>query len=155
MKKIITNAIIALAFIFPLNLQAQDLFLVSAEPNSSSALTFKKDSKLDSLNSYMKGLDNKIPESIEASMFNLLVLRLDYPYSDFSSTIEKLSTLGLEGETTTIRYKALITMQFINDPVLFLEVETVNFIQNMEIEKADQFYLALSKTLQKHITFDL
>ena len=85
-------------------------------------------------------------------MFNLLVLRLESPYTDFSSSINNLSKLSVEGETPTIRYKAHITLQYIIDPALFLEVEVSNFIQNMEIEKADNFYLALSENLQAHIT---
>jgi len=87
-------------------------------------------------------------------MFNLLVLRLDFPYSDFSSTTEKLTKLSVEGKTSVIRYKAYITLEYIKDPVLFLEIETVNFIQDLEIEKADHFYLALSENLQNRSNSD-
>jgi hypothetical protein len=155
MKKIIAFAITTFAIINPLQSQAQNLLFVSAEHSVSSVLSLEVENRLETaLDTYMKGLNNTMPTSIEASMFNLLVLRLEYPYSDFSSTVEKLTKLSVEGKTSVIRYKAHITLQYINDPVLFLEIETVNFIENMDSEKADLFYLALSENLQNHIKSD-
>jgi len=155
MNKIIAFAITAISIIYPLQSQAQNLLFVSTELNPSSVMSLDKENRLETaLDTYMKGLNHTMPSSIESSMFNLLVLRLDFPYSDFSSTTEKLTKLSVEGKTSVIRYKAYITLEYIKDPVLFLEIETVNFIQDLEIEKADHFYLALSENLQNRSNSD-
>jgi hypothetical protein len=140
-----------LSVINPLLSQAQDLF-ASAEPTNGHVVYSLNDKKLErAIEAYQRGLNHSMPAIVESSMFNLLVLKIDYPDTDFTSALKKLDDLCVYGKTSAVRYKALVTTEFIKNPTLFLDVDAIEFSQYIDVEKADHFYLALSKVLQNQI----
>lgn len=140
--------------IAPISISAQNVVLASAESVKSNRILYAYGEKRleRAIEAYQRGLNHTIPAIIESAMFNLLVLKIDYPDMDFTSSLTKLDELSLHGKTSVVRYKAHVTAAFIKNPTLFLDVESSEFDQYMDVEKADHFYLALSKALQNQLS---
>jgi hypothetical protein len=136
------------------NVNAQEFYLASANTRTEVRADYLlNENKLErAIEAYQRGLNHSMPAIVESSMFNLLVLKIDYPSTEFTTVLKKLNELSLYGKTSAIRYKAHVTTAFINDPTLFLEVEVTDFMKYLDVEKADHFYLALSNVLQNQIT---
>ena len=142
-----------LSVITSLNVQAQEFYLASAdtrtEVRADNSLNEKKLER--AIEAFQRGMNHSMPGIVESSMFNVLVLKIDSPETDFVSVLKKLDELSIYGKTSAIRYKAHITTAFIKDPTLFLDVDVIDFNNYMNVEKADHFYLALSNVLQNQI----
>ncbi|TNE73338.1 hypothetical protein EP331_04690 [bacterium] len=151
MKKVtlITLFIAAL----PILSQAQQLAYANTTVARTEVNNRTFGSRLDkAYDAFMRGLNHPMPAIVESSMFNLLVLRIDYPELDFTTALEKLDDLSVNGANSVVRYKAYITTEFMKDPGLFLEVDPEDFNLYMDVEKADHFYVALTKAIQNQLT---
>ncbi len=154
------KSIITLLFVAaPFMVNAQQLAFTNAKNaynralNTNTTSTSITTNRLDkAMDAYMRGLNHALPAIVESSMFNLLVLRIDYPEMDFSDALKKLDEISVSGKTSVLRYKAYVTTEYIKNPTLFLDVDPVEFSQYMDVERADYFYLALSKALQNQLT---
>lgn len=155
------KSIITLLFVAaPFMVNAQQLAFTNAKNAYYRALNTNTTTSISSptnrldkaMDAYMRGLNHALPAIVESSMFNLLVLRIDYPELDFSNALKKLDEISVSGKTSVLRYKAYVTTEYIKNPTLFLDVDPVDFNQYMDVERADYFYLALSKALQKQLT---
>lgn len=151
MKK--TYTIILLLLTAPIIATAQNLAFNDTKAAYYNALFNSRESRLEkAVESFQRGLNHQFPAIVESSMFNLLVLKIDYPDMDFTKVLKKLDDLQLYGKTSVVRYKAHVTTEFIKNPSMFLDVDPSEFNQYMDVEKADHFYLALSKVLQNQLT---
>jgi hypothetical protein len=153
------KSIITLLFVAaPIFVNAQQLAFTNAKnayyralsTNSSTTISHNRLDK--ALDAYMRGLNHTLPAIVESSMFNLLVLRIDYPEIDYTEALKKLDEISVNGKTSVLRYKAYVTTEYLKNPTLFLDVDPVDFSQYMDVERADYFYLALSKALQNQLT---
>jgi hypothetical protein len=144
MKKYTSTLLFTLLTLtYPLTSQAQNLLFASAEPSKVRMVLALNENRLEkALEAYQRGLNHSIPAIVESSMFNLLVLKIDYPDTDFTSVLKKLDDLSVYGRTSVVRYKAHVTSEFIKNPTLFLDVDPMEFNQYMDVEKSDHFYLA-------------
>ncbi len=142
-----------LSVISTLNVQAQEFYLASTNTRTEVRAEYSlNEKKLErAIEAYQRGLNHSMSAIVESSMFNLLVLKIDYPETDFTTVLKKLDNLSIYGKTSAIRYKAHVTNAFIKDPTLFLDVDVIEFNKYMDVEKADHFYLALSNVLQNQL----
>lgn len=152
MKKHILLLISLITVLAPITLIAQEVILVSSNVAPVRVLYKSNGKRIEkALVAYQRILNHPVSAIVESAMFNLLVLKIDYPELEYKQVLKKLDELSLNGKTSVIRYKAHLTSEFIKNPSLLTEVEASDFNKYMDVEKADQFYLALSNVLQKQL----
>lgn len=152
MKKQLLLLITLFTVLAPITLTAQDIIFASSSATPVRALYQRSEKRIErALTAFQRGLNHPVPAIVESAMFNLLVLKIDYPELEYKKILKKLDVLSLNGKTSVIRYKAHLTAEFIKNPSLLAEVETSDFNKYMDVEKADQFYIALSNVLQNKI----
>ncbi len=94
---------------------------------------------------YEKALKSGNAGMVESAIFHSLKFMLFYPQEDAAKLKKQITRLVKEGETRSIRYKAYLASQFLNNPDLLATIEKEDY------KDADQFFKILGDTLQENV----
>lgn len=117
------------------------LFVSKDRPNLSDVDRVKQ--------SYLKSLDEQNEGVVEAAIQVLVKFKLVYPELDFVEIENKLHLLELSGQTASIRHKSYIARNYLNNPSLYNNIENVDYLKELSIERTDEFFRILGDTLQR------
>ncbi len=82
---------------------------------------------------------------VEAALREITRVKLAHPSSSMSSVEEKFKGLAAEGETPTIRYKAMLGLQVFENPKLFLDLACFEF------KTEEEMFTAISRRLEESL----
>ncbi|MFQ5584357.1 MAG: hypothetical protein ACE5GL_07980 [Calditrichia bacterium] len=94
---------------------------------------------------YLNGLKSDNLGVVESAIFHSVKFKLYYPDEKMDKLISELNKLIGEGETGTIRHKAYIALQFLNNPGLLSKIEKRDYKDPV------QFFLMLGDSLNDYI----
>lgn len=94
---------------------------------------------------YEKALKSGNAGMVESAIFHSLKFMLFYPQEDAAKLKKQITRLVKEGETRSIRYKAYLASQFLNNPDLLATIEKEDY------KDADRFFKILGDILQENV----
>ena len=88
---------------------------------------------------YKEALQSEVPGVVESGIFFAVKLNLFSPELNSEEIKKELSRLVKKGQTETIRYKAYIAYQYLDNPELLSKIERKNYRN-----KSDEFFRILA-----------
>jgi hypothetical protein len=94
---------------------------------------------------YIKALKSDNDGMVESALFHAMKYKLYYPDQNTSDLERQIERLVDNGDSETIRYKAFLANEFIQNDVL------MNKIEKADYKDAGEFFKMLGKELNEHL----
>jgi len=75
---------------------------------------------------YLQGLSYNVDPLVESAIFNVMALRQYFPQHDYSAIAKRLAELSQNSPNATVRYKAFLAVQLMENPDWFGPYDFIN-----------------------------
>lgn len=98
---------------------------------------------------FYKGLSHDSEGIVEASIYNLVTLRLEKPDNNYDKHIKKMRELVTKSESERIKMMAFIGYTYMENPYLYLNVKHLFIETELKADHYGDFFQELSSAMQK------
>ena len=101
------------------------------------------------MKAFYKGLSHNSEGIVEASIYNLITLRIEKPENDYAKHINKMRELVTNSDSERIKMMAFIGYTYMENPYLYLNVKHLFTDNELTSDHYDDFFQELSTAMQK------
>lgn len=124
------------------------VFLIFA--SAAFAMSFEIEPDVDVENiqgNYLISLNHPIHGVVESAIKNVIFLKITYPQYDYSEIVEKLNELTFKGATKTIRLKAMIANDYMQN------FQNYEDIRNNDYKEGDAIFNLYFENVNNTISY--
>lgn len=115
----------------------------------TTSATLSEEMEERAVKAFYKGLSHDSEGIVEASIYNLIRLRVEKPEGNYDRHIRKMQELVTDSKSERIRMMAFIGYTYMENPYLYLNVKPLLSDNELKADHYDEFFQELSMAMQQ------